>query len=537
MQTISQNATSRRLRLWLLIGLFVALVLILVAACNARSKAVRVTTCDVNGLINAIHEANRTADEDIIELDGTCIYTLAAVVDEVDGANGLPSITTALTIEGNGTTIERSPADDTPDFRLFHVSENARLTVDGLTLRYGSVLGEDSVLISDSGGAIFNRGQLAIINSTLTYNSAEGPGSAIYNLGLTGIDNSTISDNVGPSAAIYNHGNFEHSPSENATLAINNSTISNNGGAAIYNAYGWVAIANSTLYHNEGDRGGAIANLGTLAIENSTISDNASRLGGGVFNEGSISIIYSVFSGNSAEDGGGGIFNDVGGVTTVEHTSFSGNVAVSGGAIFNFREATVYSSSFSGNHADVGGGGIANFGKLSLVTNTFSDNSAAAFGGAIGNGGILTISNSTFAGNQAALGGGLVNLGSLEVKNTIVANNLAGGNCANAGVIDLEGTSQSFEGTFAAFGNNLDTDGSCPGFTPVTPDVLNLAPLADNGGSTPTHALLPGSLAIDAAFDCTTDEGEPLTTDQRGVERPQGTNCDIGAYESELPVE
>jgi hypothetical protein len=57
-----------------------------------------------------------------------------------------------------------------------------------------------------------------------------------------------------------------------------------------------------------------------------------------------------------------------------------------------------------------------------------------------------------------------------------------------------------------------------------------LGPLQDNGGSTVTHALLPGSPAIDAG-DPTRCRG----TDQRGVPRPQGAECDIGAFERDVP--
>jgi hypothetical protein len=60
-----------------------------------------------------------------------------------------------------------------------------------------------------------------------------------------------------------------------------------------------------------------------------------------------------------------------------------------------------------------------------------------------------------------------------------------------------------------------------------------LGPLADNGGRTETHALLPGSPAIDAIAeaDCIDLAGSPVAEDQRGVDRPQGAGCDIGAFE------
>src|SRR5262249_31184738 len=109
--------------------------------------------------------------------------------------------------------------------------------------------------------------------------------------------------------------------------------------------------------------------------------------------------------------------------------------------------------------------------------------------------------------------GGIKGGGTL--KNTIVANNFPGGNCAVVGV---------------SAGHNLSSDGSC-GFT--APGDLNntdpmLGPLTNNGGPTETHALLAGSPAIDAGSgDC-----PPAGADQRGIVRAQGAACDIGAYEA-----
>ena len=143
----------------------------------------------------------------------------------------------------------------------------------------------------------------------------------------------------------------------------------------------------------------------------------------------------------------------------------------------------------------------------------------ASFGGGIfiNNVTTLTLTNSTVSGNSAAVdGGGISNVDStLTLNSSIVAVNLSGGDCS--GVVAL---SQGF---------NLDSDNTCgltdptdlPGVDPL------LGPLQDNGGPTETHALSPGSLAIDPIppGSCAT------ATDQRGNARPQGPGCDIGAYE------
>ena len=138
--------------------------------------------------------------------------------------------------------------------------------------------------------------------------------------------------------------------------------------------------------------------------------------------------------------------------------------------------------------------------------------------------------NSTVSGNSAAGGGGIVNGASLNLINTIVAVNLA---------ID----NPDCDGSPISLGYNLIGDTGGCGFAPITGDVVNLdpllGPLQDNGGDTETHALLDGSPAIDAipVADCNDIDGVPVTTDQRGVARPQGPASDMGAFELEPGAE
>ena len=245
------------------------------------------------------------------------------------------------------------------------------------------------------------------------------------------------------------------------------------------------------------------------------LSGNSAVSGGAISNDGTLTIGESTLSGNSASNIGGGIDSESGSVT-ITNSTLSGN-------------------SSTGMGAAGGGGGIANNGNgtLTILNSTLSGNSAATdVGGGIQNGaGTSNISFTTLSGNSASSGGGIANLAgqTMNIKNSIVANSTSGGDCFNAG-------------TFNATGTNFTTNGVCPGFTQVTPAQLKLGPLADNGGPTQTHALLPGSVAIDAAPDCTDvfvnpdrpKVGAPkalVTTDQRGVGRPQGSACDVGAYE------
>jgi predicted outer membrane repeat protein len=150
------------------------------------------------------------------------------------------------------------------------------------------------------------------------------------------------------------------------------------------------------------------------------------------------------------------------------------------------------------------------------VTNsTVSNNTAGSQGGGISAGSYTTVTNSTLSGNSAPFGGGIygspgTNEPAPTIANSIIANNPSGGNCG---------------GTIMDDGNNFDDDDTCgPGFAPITPDVDFDTELADNGGPTQTHALLEGSVAIDAAGDC------GLETDQRGYPRNDGA-CDSGSYE------
>jgi hypothetical protein len=140
----------------------------------------------------------------------------------------------------------------------------------------------------------------------------------------------------------------------------------------------------------------------------------------------------------------------------------------------------------------------------------------------------MTLLNVTLVANSATavgVGGGYYENGVTQLRNTLFADNTSGGN---------------FGGFFDAstsLGHNYSNDASDGGFLSAVGDIVNpgedplLGPLADNGGPTFTHELLPGSPAIDAA-----DPNDFPETDQRGITRPQGPAPDIGAFEV-VPVE
>jgi hypothetical protein len=238
--------------------------------------------------------------------------------------------------------------------------------------------------------------------------------------------------------------------------------------------------------------------------------------GGGIYvnNGATLSVTNSVFSGNHANSGGA-IGNE--GTLTVTNSTFSGNTAGEGGAIMSGSSSpgtlTVTGSTFSGNSVGAGGGAIyKNQGTAAITNSTFSGNSAGFGGGGVFYDVVNTFTNSTFSANS---GGGIYNpYGTLQ--NTIVSGT-SGPNCAGM-ISDHDG------------GGNLSwPDATCPGIN-VDP-LLDPAGLQPNGGPTNTIMLQAGSPAIDAAVPANCPG-----TDQRGVPRPQGDVCDIGAVEREPDV-
>jgi CSLREA domain-containing protein len=197
--------------------------------------------------------------------------------------------------------------------------------------------------------------------------------------------------------------------------------------------------------------------------------------------------------------------------------SGQGTLAISG---------TGQSITISGNNSDRVF--FVDFGNLTLDNLTISNGNGGHGGGIFNYGGTVTVNNSTFSGNSSTTlaGSGIgIESGTVNIKNSIVANSLSQGNCYN-----------SFGGSLNATGKNFDTDGTCAAldsdFAQVTSTQLDLATLQVNPpGTTATHALGTSSVAIGAVTDCTFIGGGNVNQDQRGVSRPQGTNCDVGAFE------
>jgi Right handed beta helix region len=293
-----------------------------------------------------------------------------------------------------------------------------------------------------------------------------------------------------------------------------------------------VTIQNLTIRHGRTrDSGGGVSNAGTLTLTHSIVSGNTVTYGwgGGLTNGGTLTLTHSTIRSNKTFGYlglGGGLYNS-GGTLTLTQSTISSNTADDGGGLYNYAGTlTLTQSTVSDNNA-WGGGGLFNYrGTLTLINSTISDNDAELVGGLYSYGRTLTLTQSTVSGNA---GGGVYNVhGTLTLTTSLVANNPDGGDC-------LKGSHGAMT---TSHGYNLDSDGSCHLTAPT--DLLGvdplLGPLHDHGGPTRTHALLPGSPAIDAIPWGVNGCGTTVVSDQRWQARPQavGGACDIGAYEVEV---
>lgn len=232
---------------------------------------------------------------------------------------------------------------------------------------------------------------------------------------------------------------------------------------------------------------------------------NTTTSGGGIWTIGSqLKIQNCTLTENTAAWTGGGLHNDLGTIVMIDST-ISHNRASDGGGIFQST------------------GSMSSPSNITLINTTVSQNSADMGGGISHSGADLRVVSSTIAGNEAPSGSAIFDWG----ERTAWTNSLIAGECEIA--------SPQFPPT--SNGGNMESPGatcffSGPGDRMKVPDLL-LGPLADNGGPTLTHALLPGSPAIDAG----TAAGCPAT-DQRGYQRPADGDldgmaaCDIGAFEA-----
>ena len=294
-----------------------------------------------------------------------------------------------------------------------------------------------------------------------------------------------------------------------------------------------LSIVNGRALHGDGftdNLGGGIFNEGSLTVSNCIIACNAALdedggngFGGGIFTLGPLTVLDSTIRGNKASYAGGGICTFHSDNVRIEGCTINGNYAgIQGGGVnFQGRNGSLQNSTISGNRT-------TEYETASALLHLVWTNEASA----------LDLTACTIARNCGSTNGAVViaalpgNLGS----NTRMIGTLVADNASPNFFLDGNPILQSL-------GHNLDSDGTSGLVNGVNGDVVGtpenplharLSPLLNHGGPTWTHALLPGSLALDAG-ECLTVDGNPLATDQRGLPRPQGAACDIGAFENQPP--
>jgi hypothetical protein len=252
--------------------------------------------------------------------------------------------------------------------------------------------------------------------------------------------------------------------------------------------------------------GAGVRNEGTLTLTESTVTNNAAtEHSGGIYNDGTMTLQSSLVSNNSADPSGGGIFNE--GTMSLIESTVSGNTALDAAGIENSGMLTVTRSTISGNVPRDGQiGGIAHrSGVLTLTNSTVSENA----GTGIDSRAPWSIVHCTISGNSGRAIAGP----EAELTSTIIE-----GECGSP-------ASTSRGGNIESPGNTCGLD-EVTDQTRVSTEALDLGPLEDHGGPTLTQLPGPDSAAIDSAA-CV------AATDQRGVSRPQGPGCDVGAVERE----
>ena len=385
---------------------------------------------------------------------------------------------------------------------------------------------------STAGDALFDGVLVGTIEQPTVTNLADaGPGS--LRAALAGAANGQTIDATGVSGIIA---------LTSGELAVPNSvrilgpgpgalTVSGNHASRVFVVTGAaVTISGLTVANGQCAQNGAGINVAggpgsVLAIEHCVLTNNATlQTGGGIFNAAGVALTlsHSTVTGNSAAASGGGIYNNQGILTVIEST-LNNNTADYGAGIF----------STCGGAASV---------SVIIRNSTISGNSSTGIqnDGAWGGGAAMTVYGSTFSGN---FGVAIATDGRFGGNATLqIGNNVFDAPAGSASLADLESTITSAGynlSSDAAGGDSLSGPG---GLLNHVGDIRNtdpkLGPLQDNGGPTPTHALLSGSPAIDRGHSF------GLGTDGRGMPRPVnfagipnasgGDGSDIGAFESQI---
>jgi len=470
------------------------LVEAITAANSDTSSGAAAGECVAGPLIAGANQA------DVISIvpAGTTISALVAV-DAAEGGNAFPSITSAITIQGNGAILERGAAAlPANTWRFFRLATGGRLRLYDLTLR--------GARWADLAGS--SRGGAAIALTAGAGNLLE-----VYDSFILDNDTATSPNNLQHLAAIGSVNSGTHRIVLCRTLLQDNDNPGGFGGAL-------TAMATTTLLYR------------------STFRNNTSGNGGAVWLDGGPhEIAGSVFAGNTAaSNGSGGALYLNGGAVQISDTSIVANTATSAG---------------------FGGGGIFSGSARLVARNVTISGNSATRAGALQAGGTADFFNSSIIDNDGAEAVHLTLSTAKQVRfaNTVIANTAG----AFAGAVvncRVSGTALGLGANFASSGYNLADDATC-GLSVAKGDQPSAAPqlgaLAQNGGHAvppgtgglaatifsipPTHAPAAGSPVIDLGYPGSGAGEACQPRDARGVARPTdgdgagGARCDIGAFE------
>ena len=435
-------------------------------SCNLRS-AIASINAGAAGAACAAATTGTFGDNDTIQFDG------ALAASTITLTQGQFAPTKPMTIQGSGQTIDAAGASSVM-YALY-----AGLVLNDLTIRNG-------YSASVAGG-------ISVVGGTVTLNRVDMSGNTVSGGALGAFGGQVASIQVNSS---YLHGNTGAS------------------GGAVHVQNGELHLADTLIAATTAtSSGGAVAIAGgPMTATDCQFVGNSAANGGAISTAAYVLLERTTFSGNSAtQSGGAGYFSGSSGTLAFVDSTLSGNSAANGGAI-----------------------GMTHGGSIDVTNSTLSGNTATGSGGAIYGRKYpqVTLTNATISGNSAASGGGMWIAADGNYGTTTLAssNSIVSANSAGNGK-DMAGSYAQLTGNNNLFGTALNVAPfNNAGNANVFSDNPGLGPLADNGGTTNTRALLAGSPAIDAGSNAV---AAGLTTDQRGTgfARVVGGTVDIGAYE------
>jgi predicted outer membrane repeat protein len=393
-------------------------------------------------------------------------------------------------------------------------------------------------------------GYVELRNVTLTRGGSDGPGAAVTTRGEITVIDSKVHDNLAeePGGGIMSQ--------RRATVirSVITGNLANDDGGGIYARRGGVQVYDSIVSGNLVDgSGGAIGSTGDILVVRSHVDGNTTDGDGGAIyadEDGDITVIDSTVDGSDADGPGGAIWGLDGDITIVNSTVNGNRADDRGGAIGGEADVLVINSTIARNLAVAHvGGGIWSRSDAYVINSTISDNYAEGVGGGILAAGTVGLAYSTVQDNIAPVAGNVGAGERLESFGSII-----GPTKTETGGHVQPTETNCHVPTATSFGFNFVTDASCD--LSAHSDVIGqgdsmLGGLAQNGGFGETRMPQAASPLIDRipASDCSFAPFEGMrqieqqladlvayrlaigATDQRGVTRPQGPMCDVGAVE------